>query len=75
MLMFSLLKTLQGGEPLVVELKNDCRVRGTLVSVDQSVPLLISLANFLIKSSSSHFSRIMLMFAESVVKVLEHQAG
>lgn len=69
MLMFSLLKTLQGGEPLVVELKNDCRVRGTLVSVDQSV------FSLLIKSSSSHFSRIMLMFAESVVKVLEHQAG
>ncbi|GAA5883742.1 hypothetical protein JCM16303_002346 [Sporobolomyces ruberrimus] len=35
MLMFSLLKTLQGGEALVVELKNDLRIRGTLVSVDQ----------------------------------------
>lgn len=57
MLMFSLLKTLQGGEPLVVELKNDCRVRGTLVSVDQSVSSYFS-SNYL---SPRHLSREILM--------------
>ncbi|GAA5999883.1 hypothetical protein JCM5350_006877 [Sporobolomyces pararoseus] len=58
MLMFSLLKTLQGGEPLVIELKNDLRVQGVLVSVDQFLNIKLDNISVLEEDKYPHMAAV-----------------
>ncbi|GAA6061005.1 hypothetical protein JCM10212_001061 [Sporobolomyces blumeae] len=72
MLMFSLLKTLQGGEPLVVELKNDMRIQGSLISVDQFLNIKLDNISVLDQDRYPHMAAVRNCFIRgSVIRYVQ----